>query len=193
MSTRLTQRRAEPVPGTEESPTSSATHVGAGPSIAWDTTSSPLGDILVGATGCGVCCVLFVDDQDPADLLALEFPQAMLERKPDAVRSHLEHVVALLQGRSAGDIPLDLVGTPFQRKVWAELRKIAPGQTATYAQIAERIGSPSAVRAVAGACAGNHAAVVVPCHRVVRTDGGMGGYKWGVERKERLLKDERPH
>jgi len=163
---------------------------GAGLSIAWDTASSALGDILVGATDSGVCCVLFIDEHDPADLLALEFPRATLERKPDAVRSHVEHVVALLDGRSAGDIPLDLVGTPFQRRVWAELRKIAPGHTATYAQIAERIGSASAVRAVAGACAGNHAAVVVPCHRVVRTDGGMGGYKWGVERKRRLLDSE---
>lgn len=163
---------------------------GAGLTIAWDLAHSPLGDVLVGATETGVCCVLFIDDEDPAELLAREFPRAELTHDPDMVRPHLEYVSALLRGEAAGDVPLDLIGTPFQRKVWAELRAIPPGSVATYAQIAERIGSASAVRAVAGACANNHAALVVPCHRVIRTDGGMGGYKWGVERKRRLLEQE---
>lgn len=163
---------------------------GAGLEIAWGSTPSSLGEVLVGTTEYGVCCVLFVDDIDPASLLAEEFPSAKLSHDPDAVAPHLERVSALLRGGSAGDIPLDLIGTAFQRRVWDELREIPSGATATYAQIAARIGSPNAVRAVAGACAGNHAALLVPCHRVVRTDGGMGGYKWGVERKKRLLEDE---
>lgn len=163
---------------------------GAGLTIAWDLAHSPLGDVLVGATQTGVCCVLFTDDEDPAGLLAREFPRAELVRDPATVRPHLDRVVALVAGETTGDIPLDLVGTPFQRRVWAELRTIPAGSVATYAQIAERIGSASAVRAVAGACANNHAALVVPCHRVVRTDGGMGGYKWGVDRKRQLLEQE---
>jgi len=165
---------------------------GAGLEIAWDTAATPLGDIVVGATERGVCCVLFLDGADPATLLAEEFPRATLRRDPHQVARHAEHVVALLRGESTGDIPLDLIGTPFQREVWAELRRIPSGATATYAQIAERIGSASAVRAVAGACSHNHAALVVPCHRVVRTDGGLGGYRWGIERKESLLVRENP-
>lgn len=163
----------------------------AGLTVRWSTAPSAFGEIVVGATDAGVCSVLFVDGADPAALLAREFPYATLVHDPSAVRAHVERVLALMAGERAGDVPLDLVGTPFQRRVWAELRRIPAGETATYAQVAERIGSPSAVRAVAGACAANHAAVVVPCHRVVRSDGRLGGYKWGVERKERLLTNER--
>jgi len=165
---------------------------GAGLRIAWSSAASPLGDVVVGATDLGICCVLFLDGADPAALLAEEFPAAELCHDPDAVRPHVDRVIALMSGEHAGDIPLDLVGTPFQREVWAELRRIPAGETATYAQIAERIGSSSAVRAVAGACSHNHAALVVPCHRVVRTDGGMGGYRWGIERKKSLLATENP-
>ncbi len=166
---------------------------GAGLRIAWSSAASPFGDVLVGATELGICCVLFLDGAEPASLLAEEFPHAELCLDPDTVRPHVDRIIALMRGENAGDIPLDLVGTPFQREVWAELRRIPAGETATYAQIAERIGSASAVRAVAGACAANHAAVVVPCHRVVRSDGGMGGYRWGVGRKNQLLVQETPH
>lgn len=165
---------------------------GAGLRIAWSSAGSPFGDVVVGATEIGICCVLFLDGADPTALLAREFPRAELHHDPDAVCPHLDRVIALMRGEVTGDIPLDLVGTPFQREVWAELRRIPVGETATYAQIAERIGSASAVRAVAGACSHNHAALVVPCHRVVRSDGGLGGYRWGIERKKSLLGTENP-
>ena len=90
------------------------------------------------------------------------------------------------------DLPLDLRGTAFQQRVWRALRQIPPGETASYAQIAQRVGSPTSVRAVAGACAANTLAVAIPCHRVVRSDGGLSGYRWGVERKQALLECERP-
>jgi AraC family transcriptional regulator of adaptative response/methylated-DNA-[protein]-cysteine methyltransferase len=88
------------------------------------------------------------------------------------------------------DLPLDVQGTAFQQRVWQALREIPAGSTVSYAELASRIGSPRAVRAVAGACAANHLAVVIPCHRVVRTDGGLSGYRWGVERKQALLRRE---
>lgn len=165
---------------------------GLGMRIRWSAAPTPLGQMVVGVTDRGVCAVLFAaDSRTEQDVLRAEFPSAMLERDDAEVRPHLEEISALLEGRPpARDIPLDLIGTPFQREVWAELRRIPSGETATYAQVARRIGRPRAVRAVASACAGNHAAVVVPCHRVVRTDGGLGGYKWGIERKGSLLDSE---
>jgi len=165
---------------------------GPGLEIRWAVADSRLGPFVVGSTERGVCCVLFVSDQAHAEeSLRAEFPLAALRHDGDA-RGHLERVRALLEGEIArgADVPLDLLGTPFQREVWAELRRIPPGRTASYAQIAARIGRPRAVRAVANTCAGNHAAVVVPCHRVVRADGGLGGYRWGVERKRELLRAE---
>lgn len=166
---------------------------GRGMAIKWDTASSALGRVLVGATDRGVCAILFAaTDSEAESALRSEFPEATLERDGTAAAPHFAHVLDLLAGGDAdGDIPLDLIGTPFQREVWAELRRIPAGDTATYAQVAARIGRPRAVRAVASACAGNHVALVVPCHRVVRTDGGLGGYKWGVERKQALLGSER--
>lgn len=166
---------------------------GRGMLISWDTAESDLGRILVGVTNLGICATLFADTDAAAErALRAEFPEAVLERDPDRAAGHLAQVLKLLAGDSpAGDIPLDLVGTSFQREVWAELRRIPAGETATYAQVASRIGRPRAVRAVASACAGNHVAVAVPCHRVVRTDGTLGGYKWGIERKQSLLDGER--
>jgi len=165
---------------------------GRGLRIGFATAASPLGRVIVGATRRGVCCVLFAEDDASAEAaLAAEFPEAVVERDASADQ-HVARVVGLLRGeRPSGDVPLDLIGTPFQRRVWAELRRIPRGETATYAEVARRIGEPRAVRAVAGACAGNHAAIVVPCHRVVRTDGGLGGYRWGIDRKEALLAEER--
>ena len=102
--------------------------------------------------------------------------------------SDLDRIVAhVVDGTAIGDLPLDLRGTVFQRAVWTELRRIPRGQTRTYREIAERVGQPKAVRAVANACASNPAALAVPCHRVVRTDGSLGGYRWGVARKQAIL------
>lgn len=159
--------------------------------ITWGTATTALGTIVVGATDKGLCCVIFADGSSAQEALAHEFPAATLRHDPGAVAAHITRLRGLLSGDETGDVPLDLVGTPFQRRVWAELRRIPRGQTATYAQIATRIDSPRAVRAVAGACAHNHAAIVVPCHRVIRTDGGLGGYKWGIERKTQLLAEEK--
>ena len=163
----------------------------AGLKIAWGTDTTTLGTVVVGATEKGLCCVIFADDSSAQEALESEFPSATLHHDPARVAPHVARLQALLSGDETGEVPLDLVGTPFQRRVWAELRRIPRGQTATYAQIAARIDSPRAVRAVAGACAHNHAAIVVPCHRVIRTDGGLGGYKWGIERKTRLLAEEK--
>lgn len=166
-------------------------HGGAGLTIRYTIVGSTLGDVLVGTTGRGVCAVLLGDDASlPADLAA-EFPQACLERADKDLSGWAATVVEGVEGRRATvSVPLDLLGTDFQRRVWAELQRIPVGETATYAEIAARIGRPTATRAVAGACAGNHVAVVIPCHRVVRSDGGLGGYRWGVERKRALLDSE---
>ena len=165
---------------------------GKGMTIRYTAAETTAGRIVVGATERGVCCVLFVDPaEDEGTVLRAEFPAAEVIRDDRALCDEADRVRRMIDtGDARGDIPLDLVGTPFQRRVWAELRAIAPGETATYAEVARRIGEPTATRAVANACAGNHAAVVVPCHRVVRTDGGLGGYRWGIERKRSLLATE---
>ncbi|HEY9228257.1 MAG TPA: methylated-DNA--[protein]-cysteine S-methyltransferase, partial [Gemmatimonadaceae bacterium] len=121
-----------------------------------------------------------------------EFPKATIERSDDA---HHRWVAAVLERirnprRAHDDIPLDLQGTAFQQQVWKALQSIPPGERRSYKDVAESIGQPTATRAVARACATNRVAVVIPCHRVVREDGGLSGYKWGVERKKRLLDAE---
>jgi AraC family transcriptional regulator of adaptative response/methylated-DNA-[protein]-cysteine methyltransferase len=164
---------------------------GAGLEIRYTIVPSVLGDVLVGRTEKGVCAVLLDDAwRLPADLAA-EFPGAELVRDDETLREWAGFVVETVAGHvPTSPVTLDLRGTDFQRRVWAELQRVPLGQTASYAQIAERIGCPTAARAVANACASNHAAVVVPCHRVVRSDGGLGGYKWGVDRKRALLESE---
>ncbi|HEY5506708.1 MAG TPA: methylated-DNA--[protein]-cysteine S-methyltransferase [Coriobacteriia bacterium] len=164
---------------------------GDGLEIRYTVVPSALGGVLVGRTVRGVCAVLLGEpDLLPGDL-AREFPGADLMRDDDGLREWAAAVVEAVAGHVlAAPLPLDLRGTDFQRRVWAELQRVPVGETASYAQIAARIGRPAATRAVARACAGNHVAVVVPCHRVVRTDGGLGGYKWGVERKRALLESE---
>jgi len=164
---------------------------GAGLTIRYTVVGSALGGVLVGTTGRGVCAVLLGDGASlPADLAA-EFPGATLERADEELSGWAATVVEGVEGRRVtASVPLDLLGTDFQRRVWAELQRIPVGETATYAQIAALIGRPTATRAVAGACAGNHVAVVVPCHRVVRSDGGLGGYRWGIDRKKALLESE---
>jgi AraC family transcriptional regulator of adaptative response/methylated-DNA-[protein]-cysteine methyltransferase len=161
---------------------------GEGQYVAYDVADSPLGRMLVAATGRGVCALLFGEDEDVLAELRRDLPRAELRRDPDAVAPLVKKAVTHLEGCSpAFDLPLDAGGTTFQRRVWAALASIPPGETRSYRDIAEMIGSPGAARAVARACAANRVAVAVPCHRVVRSDGKPGGYRWGPERKRRLL------
>ena len=153
-----------------------------------------LGKVLVAATAVGVCAILMGSDEQELHVeLRQRFPQALLEEAHDDSQfaAWVSAVIDYLDAPQ-GDfsLPLDIAGTAFQERVWAELRKIPSGVTASYGEIAEAIGQPSATRAVATACAANPLAVAVPCHRVVRRDGKLSGYRWGVERKRALLKRE---
>jgi AraC family transcriptional regulator of adaptative response/methylated-DNA-[protein]-cysteine methyltransferase len=157
-----------------------------------------LGSVLVAATARGICFAAL--DDDPAALRAAlhqRFPGSQVGPSDPALDAAADALVALIEGdrglpfpRAAG-IPLDLHGTPFQRKVWAALQEIPAGTTVTYTDIAKRIGTPRAVRAVGTACGQNPVSVAVPCHRVLRGDGSLGGYRWGLERKRALLDRER--
>jgi AraC family transcriptional regulator of adaptative response/methylated-DNA-[protein]-cysteine methyltransferase len=166
---------------------------GAGMRITYTIIASAFGTLLVATTERGVCAVALGDsDGALAQALRADFPSAEIERADDAHREWVEEIVSHIGGGNVGlAAPLDLQGTEFQQQVWALLRKIPPGRTKSYAEIAAALGNPRATRAVARACASNRVAVVIPCHRVVRTDGALGGYRWGVERKERLLARER--
>ena len=151
-----------------------------------------LGAILVAQSQRGVCAILLGDDPDAlARDLQDRFPKANLIGGDRAFEQLVARVVGFVEAPALGlDLPLDVRGTAFQQRVWQALREIPAGVTASYSEIARRIGSPRAVRAVAGACAANMLAVAIPCHRVVRNDGGLSGYRWGVERKRALLKRE---
>jgi AraC family transcriptional regulator of adaptative response/methylated-DNA-[protein]-cysteine methyltransferase len=152
-----------------------------------------LGQALIAATARGICAVTLGDDGAAltADLRA-RFPRARVLPPDRALEALAEAVVALIDGAGvSAELPLDLVGTAFQQKVWRALRDIPPGSTTSYAELARRIGSPRAVRAVGTACGANPIAVAVPCHRVVRGDGALGGYRWGLARKKALLARER--
>jgi AraC family transcriptional regulator of adaptative response/methylated-DNA-[protein]-cysteine methyltransferase len=151
-----------------------------------------LGWVLVAATDRGVCMIEFGDSpQDLRDRLAARFPAAQhVEHDADFSES-VSRVIQFLEAPGSGlDLPLDVQGTAFQRRVWKALREIPAGATSTYAAVAKRIGKPTAVRAVAQACASNPIAVVIPCHRVVSSAGKLQGYRWGVERKRKLLNRE---
>ncbi len=166
---------------------------GAGETIRHAAGPCSLGHVLVAVSGRGVCAILLGDD--PALLasdLSGRFPRARLGPDP-ALAGLLGEVVRAIDapGKApALSLPLDIRGTAFQRRVWQALQAIPPGQTASYAAVAATLGAPRASRAVAAACAANRLAVVVPCHRVVAGDGGLAGYRWGVERKRRLLAKE---
>jgi AraC family transcriptional regulator, regulatory protein of adaptative response / methylated-DNA-[protein]-cysteine methyltransferase len=151
-----------------------------------------LGAILVACSAKGICAIQLGDDPDElARNLQDRFPKANLIGGDDAFEALVAKVVGLVEAPAHGlDLPLDVRGTAFQRRVWQALREIAPGTTASYADIARRIGAPQSVRAVARACAANELAVAIPCHRIVRTDGSLSGYRWGVERKRALLAKE---
>lgn len=168
---------------------------GAGVAIAYALADCPLGRLLVAATERGVCVVSLGDDDAALiDALHAEYPHAdIAPADPDsgALAEALAAVLAYLNGWQPHlDLPLDVRATAFQRRVWDELRRIPYGQTRTYQQVAQAIGEPTAVRAVARACATNPAALVIPCHRVIRTDGSHGGYRWGLARKAALLRQE---
>jgi AraC family transcriptional regulator, regulatory protein of adaptative response / methylated-DNA-[protein]-cysteine methyltransferase len=166
---------------------------GAGMRITYTIVASAFGELLVATTERGVCAVALGDsDKGLAQALRADFPNAEIERADDAHREWVEEIISHIGGGNVGLVaPLDLRGTEFQQQVWALLRKIPPGRTRSYAEIAAALGNPRATRAVARACGSNRLAVVIPCHRVVRTDGTLGGYRWGVRRKERLLARER--
>jgi AraC family transcriptional regulator of adaptative response/methylated-DNA-[protein]-cysteine methyltransferase len=151
-----------------------------------------LGSILVAASDKGVCAILIGDDpQALVSDLEDRFPKARLIGGDSEFESLVAKVVGFVEAPRTGlDLPLDIRGTAFQHRVWEALREIPAGKTATYSEIAERIGQPTSVRAVAGAVAANPIAVAVPCHRVIRTGGALSGYRWGVERKRALLDRE---
>ncbi len=153
---------------------------------------SSLGDVLVAVSERGICAILLGDDA-PALVAELRerFARASLVAADDELGKLVARVIKVVERPSLGtELPLDVRGTAFQRRVWQALRTIPAGATASYAQIARRIGSPKATRAVAQACGANMLAVAIPCHRVVRTDGGTSGYRWGVQRKRALLRRE---
>ena len=160
--------------------------------IAFAIAQTSLGALLVARSARGVCAISLGDDPD-ALLRELQdrFPRAELVGGDPGFERLVAQVVGLIAQPGIGhDLPLDVRGTAFQQRVWQALRRIPPGQTASYADIAARIGSPKAVRAVAQACAANTLAVAIPCHRVVRSDGALSGYRWGVARKRALLERE---
>ncbi len=165
---------------------------GADADIRFAVGECSLGSILVARSELGVCAILLGDDPDAlARELQDRFPQARLIGGDAEFERLVAQVVGFVEAPGLGlDLPLDVRGTAFQRRVWQALQEIPPGATMSYSEIAGRIGSPKAVRAVAQACAANGLAVAIPCHRVVRIDGGLSGYRWGVERKRALLERE---
>jgi len=166
---------------------------GAGATITFAIAPTPLGRLLVAATERGLCSVCF--GESAADLerdLRAEFHAAQVRRDDAAMSRYVEPLLAVISGENTTiDLPLDVRATAFQMKVWEKLRQIPRGETRSYRDIAREIGEPTAVRAVARACASNPVALAVPCHRVVRSDGELAGYRWGVDRKRKLLKCER--
>ena len=164
-----------------------------GQAISYVVVESPLGCLLVAATERGVCAVRLGDELDVLTAgLAEEFDGAELSPGGDDLAAWVQAIVGYLSGDGPlADLPFDVRATAFQRQVWEAIRAIPFGETATYSELAETIGKPSATRAVAQACAANQVALVIPCHRVVPKSGGTGGYRWGTDRKERLLEMER--
>jgi AraC family transcriptional regulator of adaptative response/methylated-DNA-[protein]-cysteine methyltransferase len=165
---------------------------GAGMQIRFAVGESSLGSILVAQSQRGVCAIFLGDDPEVlVQQLQDQFPTARLLAGERAFEQLVARVVGFVESPALGlELPLDIRGTAFQRRVWEVLRLIPPGTTLSYRQVAERIGSPRAARAVAKACAGNALAVAIPCHRVVRNDGALSGYRWGIERKRTLLERE---
>jgi AraC family transcriptional regulator of adaptative response/methylated-DNA-[protein]-cysteine methyltransferase len=160
--------------------------------IRYTIADSPLGKMLVAATDNGLCAVTFGSlESELEDDLASRFPASHRERDEAILGPMVQQILAQMTEHPVTlELPIDVRATAFQRRVWEALRRIPRGQTRTYSQIAQEIGQPTAVRAVARACATNPVAVVVPCHRVIGSDGTLTGYRWGVERKKKLLELE---
>jgi AraC family transcriptional regulator of adaptative response/methylated-DNA-[protein]-cysteine methyltransferase len=165
---------------------------GRGETIRYAVSPCSLGLVLVAATPKGVCAIQFGDEGDSLVAgLKARFPQAAISDGDAGFAAMVADVVALVENPGLGHaVPLDVRGTAFQERVWQALRAVPAGRTASYAEIAEAIGQPRAVRGVAQACAANPAAVAIPCHRIVRSDGTLSGYRWGAKRKAELLKRE---
>ena len=165
---------------------------GAKAEIRFAVGDCSLGSILVAATAKGVCAILMGDDPDALVRdLQDRFPRAVLTGGDREFDATVAKVLSFVEAPGLGlDLPLDVRGTAFQQRIWQALRTIPAGATASYSEIAQQIGAPKSVRAVAQACAANSIAVAIPCHRVVRHDGGLSGYRWGVERKRVLLDRE---
>jgi AraC family transcriptional regulator of adaptative response/methylated-DNA-[protein]-cysteine methyltransferase len=172
---------------------------GAGASIRYTTTGTPLGRLLVATTTRGICAVTLGDDDAALERrLAEEFPQASRERVDAGREEWLDAVIARIASElgwsdaaAPAMPPLDIAATAFQWRVWEALTRIPAGETRSYRALAEELGSPKAARAIGNACGNNRLALIVPCHRVVREDGSLGGWRWGVERKRELLARER--
>jgi len=161
---------------------------GRGETIRWAQFDSPLGRMLIAATGKGICRLTFDDSEESLRRL---FPKAEIAEDSGALKELIEGALtAIREPLAACDLPIDVAGTAFQESVWRELRKIPPGETRSYADIAAAIGQPKAVRAVGTANGDNHVAVLIPCHRVIRSDGTLGGYAGGLDRKRKLLAAE---
>lgn len=160
--------------------------------ISYTIAESRPGWLLLASTDRGICSVMLGDEkQKLIDSLRLEFPRAEIGRDDLSLQSQVKTLVDSLTGQSpCVDLPLDVRGTAFQLRVWEELRRVPRGQTVSYGELAVRIGKPSATRAVAHACASNPVAIITPCHRVIRKDGHLGGYRWGIERKRKILEAE---
>ena len=168
---------------------------GAGVCIEYGFFDTPLAIVLLAATSRGLCALRlcqFHGAQKELDELRADFPAAQIVENPGPIKVYADQLVAFLEARTAAFCPaLDILfGTTFQREVWAELQNLLPGETISYTDLARRVGRPSAVRAVANACARNHLAIAIPCHRAMRQDGSLAGFRWGVEWKERLLEME---
>jgi AraC family transcriptional regulator, regulatory protein of adaptative response / methylated-DNA-[protein]-cysteine methyltransferase len=166
---------------------------GKGMKIGYMIAKSPLGKVLVAATERGISAVYLGDAENTMVAeLREEYPRAEIAPATDSFRRWVSEIVQRIEGKQPRmELPLDLQATAFQRRVWQELQRIPRGRTRTYSQVARSLGQPKAVRAVARACATNPVSVVVPCHRVIRQDGALAGYRWGLSRKEQLLAQER--
>jgi AraC family transcriptional regulator of adaptative response/methylated-DNA-[protein]-cysteine methyltransferase len=165
---------------------------GEGMHIGYTVANSSLGKVLVGTTERGVSAVYLGEKEGPlVEALRKEYPRAEITRAEGGSEAWLKEILQRIDGSAPRmDLPLDVKATAFQRRVWQELQKIPRGATRTYTQVARALGKPRSVRAVARACATNPVSIVVPCHRVIRTDGNLAGYRWGLERKEKLLDRE---
>jgi AraC family transcriptional regulator, regulatory protein of adaptative response / methylated-DNA-[protein]-cysteine methyltransferase len=170
-------------------------HGGLDEVIRYTTVGTPVGVVLAASTERGICSIrVGHDEKSLVEGVVSEFPRARVNRDDDSLRDVAIILASAVRGEGdAGVLPLDLQGTAFQIRVWESLRAIPAGETRTYSDVAEQIGSPRAVRAVASACAANAAALAIPCHRVIRRDGSLGGYRWGLNVKEALLLAERLH